>query len=452
MKGSTMKRCTCPAEYDAKGRRKACPKKHGSWAYVVDVGTDPATGRRKQVKKSGFRTQAEASAAMAEVMSDVDQGQFRDDRRITFAQYSGQWLEEKRADGTLRATTYSNYRRWIGYTLPHIGALRLRDIKPHHLSTMYRAIGQANAKKGVGSTTTARIHTALSSCLGDARRGGLIRHNPASDVPRPKEQRAKVDPWTGAELGQFLDHAGGDQLGSLFELIAMGALRRGEALGLRWQDVDVEEGYLRVRQQIVAVETNDEDDVDSTTKTCPTCAKTHAGMLFGPPKTDNGEARRVDLGQDAIGVLMAQRLRQDAVRAQLGEAYDDHDLVFCKDDGSPWRPEYVTRAFSRLVKESGVRRGRLHDLRHGRASLMIQAGIGIEVISKMLGHSSIRTTVDRYAHLLDGVGRAAAQKTDQLIIRQPRDQSVTNGPDQPLGVTSQSGPNVPLTSGNGGGA
>lgn len=419
MKGSTVKRCSCAPEYDRKGRRKACPKKHGSWSYVIDAGIDPTTGKRRQVRKSGFKTQAEAESAMAEAIAEVDQGRFRHDQGRKVEDYCEEWLRHKATD--YRATTMANATRWLRATYPHIGHLRLRDLQASHLTAMYRAITEANAKRGVTSTTTRRIHAILRAALSDARRQGYIRHNPASDAIVPKERRSKVDPWTGEELGRFLDHAATDPMGTLFETIAAGGLRRGEALGLRWGDVDGTKGVLVIRQQLVAVE-------HLEPLPCEFCGGLHRGIMFGRPKTSSGEGRRVDLSPTAIGALLEHRLVQDAQRAELGPAYRDHGLVFADAEGNPWRPDYVTKVFARLVKEAGLRPARLHDLRHGRASLMIQAGIDISVISKMLGHSSVQLTSDVYAHLLEGVGQAAAQKADDLVPRRSRDQSVTSRP------------------------
>lgn len=421
MKGSTFKRCSCPPEYDAKGRRKACNKRHGSWAYVVDVGRDPKTGRRRQLKKSGFRTKDEAEAKMAEVLGDVDAGRYRHDGRQTVKQYLEAWLEMKVND--YRPTTYANTKRWLQRTYPYIGHLRLRDLKASHISKMNRdMVAQAAKDDGKGITTVRRMHNSLSAALSGARKEGLIRHNPAMDAWLPAEQKTRVNPWNGKELGKFLDKASAHPFGTIFELMAMGGLRRGEALGLRWSDVNLEEGYLVVRQQLVAVQL-DED----TQKPCKTCGQVHKGLLFGPPKTWNGEGRRVDLGQFAVGVLLEHRLRQDAERAKWGEAYADHDLVFADVDGNPWRPDHVTKTFTKITKAAGVRQIRLHDLRHGRASLMLAAGVDIAIVSKILGHGSIRVTSDTYGHLIAGVGQAAAEAADSLIIRQPRDQSVTNG-------------------------
>ena len=153
-------------------------------------------------------------------------------------------------------------------------------------------------------------------------------------------------------------------------------------------------------------------------------------MAITAPKTAGGEARRVDLGQTAVGALLTHRLVQDAEKAAWGDAYRDHGLVFAQANGDPIQPERITKRFGQLVQTSGLRKVRLHDLRHGRASLLLAAGTDIALVSKMLGHSSITLTADTYSHLLDGVGRQAAEAADALIPRSSRDQSVTGPPSE----------------------
>jgi len=223
-----------------------------------------------------------------------------------------------------------------------------------------------------------------------------------------------VRPWEPDELGAFLDHAAGHRFGTLFELVALAGLRRGEACGLRWDDVDLARGRLVVRQQVV--------QVYGDGRPCGMCGREHRGIVIGAPKTSSGEARRVDLGERGVGVLLAQRLAQDEERAAWWSAYVDHGLVFAREDGNPLAPEQVTKAFGELVRSAGVRPVRVHDLRHGRASLLLAAGVDLAVVSKMLGHSSITITADTYAHLLEGVARQAAEAADALVPRR-RDQT-----------------------------
>ncbi len=195
-------------------------------------------------------------------------------------------------------------------------------------------------------------------------------------------------------------------------------------MGLRWDDVDLERGVLIVRQQIVSLY----GDVP----VCPYCGEQHRGAVFGKPKTASGEDRVVELDGGVVGVLLAHRFAQDAEGAAWADAYSDHGLVFAREDGRPIVPSTVTKRFVALGVAAGLRRVRTHDLRHGQASLMLAAGVPMAVVSKRLGHSTISITSDTYSHLLEGVGRDAAERAAALVPRAPKaspdtscDQSVT---------------------------
>lgn len=414
MRGSTQKRCSCPPRRDHTGKIKACPKRHGSWSYVLDVGKDPVTGRRRQSKQGGFKTQADAERALSDALSRVGSGLHRHDNNLAMTAYLRGWLVDKQV--SLRATTRKEYRRHVEvYLVPHLGTTRLRDLRPHQVSEVLRTL----IASGLGVTTVRRVHATLRSALSDAVRAELILSNPATHATAPRHQRPKISPWEPEELGAFLDHACTDEFAPIFELIAAGGLRRGEALGLRWDDVDLRDGVITVKQQVVQLDKNEHP--------CPVCRRGHKGLMLTAPKTASGTARKIDVGLQAVGVLLAHRLAQDAVRVEWGSSYSDHGLVFARPSGDPQHPERVTKRFGQLVKSSGLRPTRLHDLRHARASLLLASGTDISLVSKMLGHSSIAITADTYSHLLAGVGKRAAEAADALVPRKPRDQSVTNG-------------------------
>src|SRR5687768_172252 len=139
MKGSVAKRCACPALYDARGRRKACNKRHGSWTFVIDVGVNPATGKRRQLRKGGFRTQAEAESALAEAITQFETGQHSHDERLTVGTYLTRWLEEK--SRSVRATTLRDYTRHVEvHLIPRLGQTRLRNLRTAHVSALLREL------------------------------------------------------------------------------------------------------------------------------------------------------------------------------------------------------------------------------------------------------------------------------------------------------------------------
>lgn len=407
MKGTVRKRCACPPEYDARGRRRTCPRRHGSWEFVADLGPGPG-GKRRQVRKGGFPTQAAAAAALAELVTDNARGAVAAPGRVTVGDFLDSWLAAKEAAGT-RPTTLLSYRGHVDRFLrPHLGHLRLRDLHGRHVDAMLREIAAGNATRArpIGPTSMRRVVATLSSALASAKRQRLVSHNAAADLELPRASRDKVAPWQPAQLGHFLDSVAADPLGPVLEVLAATGMRRGEVLGLRWQDVELDRARITVRQQLVSV---------------------GGRSRFGPPKTRSGEARTVDLDSRTVGTLLAVRLAQDTQRAAWGPAYADSGLVFAREDGSPLDPGQVTKRFGQLAREAGLPPARLHDLRHAAASLMIQAGVPIALVSKRLGHSSISITSDVYGHLLEGAGREAAERAAALVPRRQRDQSVTTG-------------------------
>jgi integrase len=266
---------------------------------------------------------------------------------------------------------------------------------------MFAAIDTEREQTGrrpMGAATKQRVRATLRSALRDAEREGLVTVNVARLVRLEPGRRPPVRPLEPEELGRLLDHLASDELAPLYETIAATGLRRGEALGLRWADIDLDHGVISVRQQLVTL---------------------GRVVSFEPPKTASG-ARRIELDAHTTGVLLDQRLRQDADRQQWGDAYEDHGLVFARPNGEPLPPNLVTKRFGQLSEQAGVRRVRLHDLRHGAASLRLAAGVNIGLVSKILGHSTIGITADTYSHLLDGVGRDAAERAAALVPRAPR--------------------------------
>ena len=356
---------------------------------------------------------------LAELVDQSANGMTTDDGCLTVKAYCEGWLADKISRG-MRPTTARSYRYHVdSFIVPTIGHMRLRDVRPDHVDAVLRQVK-------AGPATVRRVHAPIRSALATAKRRRLIPWNPASDLELPTAARPKVHPWEPEELGKFLDAVAGDDLSAVFELIAATGLRRGEAVGLRWSDVDLARGRLTVRQQLV--------QLDGEQDPCPYCGEQHRGAVFGKPKTASGEDRIVDLDGGVIGVLIAHRLQQDMQRAEWGSQYSEHGLVFAQADGTPIPPERVTKRFTQLVKAAELRAIRLHDLRHGQASLMLAAGVPMAVVSKRLGHSTISLTSDTYSHLLDGVGRDAAEAAASLVPRAGKgnppdgacDQSVTN--------------------------
>ncbi|EST38891.1 hypothetical protein N566_04885 [Streptomycetaceae bacterium MP113-05] len=340
---------------------------------------------------------------------------------------------------------------------PRIGHHRLDRLRVSHLSEMFTAIADHNAEileqnaqrravleelatvpwKGAaprarrksmkvaidamppfrrvtGPATRQRIKATLRAALNDAIAQQIITFNPAAHIEldpvrKPKalvwtdervarwretgEKPSPVMVWTPEQTGAFLDFVAEDRLYTMWHLTAFRGLRRGEACGQPWSETNLDRGSLTVTGQLV----QDGWDVETA-----------------EPKTDSG-FRVVALDDDTVGVLKRHRDRQEAERAEWGSAWVNTGLVFTQEDGSWLHPGKVTDLFDRLVTASGLPPIRLHDLRHGAATLMLAAGVDVKIVSDTLGHSDTRITRDIYQSVLPHVGKNAAEATAQLV-------------------------------------
>ncbi len=440
MTGSVFKRCGC-ADFSGGRLDAECPnlKKfdHGSWYYQVELPPEP-DGQRRRARKGGFVTRREAQQALVDLLDRVNKRTRVEPGRETITVYLDRWLAAKSG---LRQTTRRSYEiHFHLYLTPGIGHLRLSQLRVEDVEDLYTALRDlgtattaspmlarmlaarhaAGGARPLSDASIRRVHATLMSALNSAAKRRLIPFNPAAHVElatgkRPKaalwtdervtewrrtHKRPKVAVWTPEQTGAFLDHAASDRLYALYHLITFRGLRRGEAVGLPWAEVDITGRTLMVNEQIV--------QLGYRTET-------------GPPKADS--ARRVALDDDSVTALLAHKDRQDAERRAWGPAWVETGLVFTREDGSALHPEYVTRHFEHLARDAGLPPVRLHDLRHGAATLALAGGADLKTVSEMLGHSTITITADTYASVLPEVARRAAEAAARLVPRsQPKEQ------------------------------
>ncbi|MFJ2905523.1 tyrosine recombinase XerC [Streptomyces sp. NPDC087212] len=373
---------------------------------------------------------------------------------LTVSEWLDRWLAGKR----IRKSGVSRYETDVRVHLkPHIGDRRLDRLRVSHLSEMFTAITDANAEileqnaqrraaveelasvpwKGLGNrarrkamktaidamppfrrvtgpSTRQHVKATLRAALNEAIGQQIITFNPASHVEidpvrKPKalvwtdervarwqqtgEKPSPVMVWTPEQTGAFLDFVAADRLYAMWHLVAFRGLRRGEACGQPWSETNLDRHSLTVTGQLV----QDGWDVEAS-----------------EPKTDSG-FRVVALDDDTVSVLERHRKQQEADRAEWGPAWVDTGLVFTQEDGSWLHPGKVTDLFERLVAASGLPPIRLHDLRHGAATLMLAAGIDVKIVSDTLGHSDTRITRDIYQSVLPHVGKSSAEATAKLV-------------------------------------
>jgi integrase len=274
----------------------------------------------------------------------------------------------------------------------------LRSITPATLNTMYAdmlANGRKDGKGGLSSATVRYVHSVIRRALKDAQRWNLVTRNVADAADPPRIVRAQIRTWSARELRTFLEHVKDDRLYAAYVLAATTGMRRGEVMGLRWQDVDLDTARVSISQTLVVVDGYD--------------------VQYSEPKTAKGR-RNVALDEQTVKALRKQRERQIVERALWGDAYEDADLVFAKENGAELHPDGFSDAFVRHAKAAKLPHIRFHDLRHTHATLALAAGIHPKVVSERLGHASITITLDTYSHAIPAMQETAASLVASLVF------------------------------------
>jgi integrase len=380
-------------------RRTQSGKETTLWYVVVDVGVT-ANGRRRQKWHGGFRTRREAEVARAKLVNELHTGSYVEPDRTTF----GEWIRDSwlpMIASRIKPSTLQSYRSNLErHVLPRLGSRPIQQVNAAMLNALYGELLAAdNGHRPLSPKTVHYIHTTIHKALADAVDAGVVMRNVAERAkpPRPARPGAhEIRCWDAAELARFLDHVRGTRLEAAWRLAAMTGMRRGEILGLRWRDVDLDAARISVRQAVVSVAYE---------------------VLESTPKSH--QARVIDLDPETVAILRRHLTAQRAERAQWDGDYSDRDLVIAKENGEPIHPQSLSQAFERLAKKVGLRRIRFHDLRHTHATIAVQAGVPVKVISERLGHESPAFTLRQYAHVMPGMQAEAAAEVAQLIDAAP---------------------------------
>lgn len=364
---------------------------------MIDIGRTP-DGRRRQKWHGGYPTRKQAEAARAELVHQLNTGRYVEVTNTTLAEWTTEgWLPAMRTQ--LKPSTWHSYNRNLTlHVLPSLGNTPLRHLTPGRLNTLYAGLletGNHTRTGGLAAKTVRYIHTTIRKALSDAVDAGILATNPADRAKPPRIRptpASELRTWTADQLAQFLDTTRKHRLAAAWRLAAMTGMRRGEILGLRWADVDLDAGRLAVRRTLISVAYR---------------------IQHSTPKTH--QARTIDLDSQTITQLRNHQARQQAEREHWGIEYQDQGLVFARENGTPIHPDGFTQTFTNLVARIGLPRIRLHDLRHTHATLALQAGVPIKVVSERLGHQDPAFTLRQYTHAIPGMQAQAAAQIAQLV-------------------------------------
>jgi integrase len=357
-------------------------RKDGLWQGAVTL----ADGRRKYLY-GGSREEVRRKVATA--VHAVETGTMSDARGVTVGEFLDQWLTDV-VRPNVRPWTYAGYEVHVRLHLkPTLGRIQLDRLTPLHVHQLLNR----KIASGLKPKSVRYIRGTLSTALNQAVRWGLISRNAASLVDGPRVEQYEIQPFTPLEARAFLAVLKGDRLEALYSVALTMGLRQGEALGLRWQDVDLGLGYLRVSKQL--------QRIDGTPQ-------------LVEPKTRRSR-RTIAMPAAIVAALKEHQERQEAEIRLAGERWTETGLVFVNPQGKPIDPTRISKQFHTHLARAGLAQRRFHDLRHSCATLLLVQGVSPRVVMDVLGHSQIGLTMNTYSHVIPELRREAASRMDDLL-------------------------------------
>jgi len=357
-------------------------RKNGSWRAQVTL-----DGRRLSYTA---KTRKECHDWNRKILGEIDQGLTFANTHIVVEEYLDNWLAIKKT--AIQDTTWSHYTHLVlTYICPSIGRIRLRNLRPNHIQSLYDHL----LSKNVGDDTVRKIHTVLHSALTYAVQTGLVNNNPVSATIPPALQRKEMKTFSDLQVSQMLIAAKGHRWEALYHLAVTTGMRQMEILGLKWKDINWVKQTIQVERQLVRPKKGEEPK-------------------FAPPKTRNGK-RSIALGSKSIEVLRRHNQKQLYEINKAGKEWAEHDLVFTSSSGRPIHYSNLLRNFKVLLRNARLPEIRFHDLRHTAATLMLNHGIPVIIVSQRLGHARPSITLDIYGHHIPSMQSEAAELMDDLV-------------------------------------
>jgi integrase len=379
MAGSFRKRgCTCPPE------RKRC-NCGAKWYYRYDI-VEPKTGKRKQKEVGGFRTKEEAEAESIRIQAELQQGTYTEPSKITVEEFMLDFVKN-----TLKQEVAPNtYEQRLAYVKNHIGPLigkiKLTDLSPVHIQKFYNKL-----RESYGSGHVQNIGNLLSKAFTQAIRWNMLNKNPVSLVKKPPTTRKNttMKVWTVEEQKKFLTHSAGGPIGYyvLFLLALTSGMRKGELLGLKWEDIDTKQGIISIKRTLVFAN-----------KTL---------YLKDKPKTESS-IRTIQIPEQTVKALRHLKISQkDNPNKVVFPSPKTNGLLY---------PNSLDKQFAKTLNEAGVPKINFHGLRHTFATTLLTSNVNPKIVQEMLGHATIKTTMDTYSHVLPNMQKEAAQHLSAMLF------------------------------------
>lgn len=373
--------------------RGSVVKRGKTFSIVYDLGKD-TNGKRLQKWESGFATKRLAEKTLRMRIDDIENSYANKLERSTVEVFLRQWLKDY-CEVRLAQNTINGYMVNIeNHIIPCIGNIQLHKLEPIQVQTMYAKL----RKDGLSETSILYVHAVLRKALNYAVKQRVLSYNVTNHVEAPRKSVYKPTVLNSEDICKLLTACEDSEIYMPVLLAVTLGLRRGEALGLMWNDIDFDNRTLEVKR---------------------TATFTKKQFILSNPKTKNSN-RTIMLSPSIYDKLKEHQARQALQALEFGEGFNPYSLVACRVDGSPLTSNVLQNQFKRIIQEIDIANIRFHDLRHTNATLMLKQNIPAKIVSSMLGHSSVGITLDIYSHVLTDMQEPAVTVIEKLLNKKVR--------------------------------
>lgn len=383
------------------GKKKSAKTKSGYRYYpVVFMGFD-INGKKKYKWHPGHDTKTAAQTALNKILHDLDNGTYVEPSKEKLYQFMHRWLESRKK--SLRYKTYTRYEQLIRNQInPHIGNVRLSDLRAPHLEELYAKL--SGGPDSLSNRSILHVHRLLHTALERAVAWDLITRNVADNVDAPKAKQYEAQIWSPDQALFFLNETERSEprYWIAFALAILTGLRQEEILGLKWSDVDWEHEIMQISRSMNYRKLTPEG------KRVP---------VFEDVKTHRSK-RPIQLSSVTIDVLKQHRSWQVQERLRCENGYNSRDMIVAGPTGEPMNQDTLRHAWQRALRNTKVPRIRFHDLRHTHSSLMMALGADLKSMQERMGHATPQILLNTYTHTLPGQQRRNAERLDDLIFGQ----------------------------------
>ncbi|MBA2876376.1 tyrosine-type recombinase/integrase [Thermaerobacillus caldiproteolyticus] len=393
---------------------KLIKKKTKGYYFRIDIGKDPTTGKRRQQSFGPFKTKTEAKKELIKIRTQVMQGTYFKPSVKEFESFINEWFDTVYCQN--KSETTIETRRYIidSQLIPYFGKMPLKDINTRLIDKFFAELQEngrkprktdeceekEDKKKDLSQSYLHIIFGLLNQAFNKAVAWELIRVNPMENaqkivVKNNKSKRNRA--WTKEEVNIFLEAASKKGLVTPFLVDVVTGVRRGELLGLKWEDIDFKNKTITINGTLYR--------------------RKGEGLKYKQKtKTESSDNRVIPIPDTVVELLKKEKALQDEMKKKFGNSYNSENFIFINDKGEPIDPDYLTRKFREIVKTLNVKQINLHGLRHTAATLLMKLGVHAKIVSDMLGHSRIQVTLDFYSHSDEEMIRQSTNELEQHIF------------------------------------